>query len=125
MWWHGDALADHPLLLPVFIVVYFLASIGGYHTGARLAAQGRAGAARAIFVGSCLFFIGWMAFQPARTLKLGTYREWVEGRAVWMWHDAGFMTLLGVAFVLFVAAQWTFYRALAHRASRAGIGSAV
>ncbi|MGH9311280.1 MAG: hypothetical protein ACRD1U_18025 [Vicinamibacterales bacterium] len=125
MWWHGDALTDHTLLLPIFIVVYFAASIAGYHTGARLVEAGRSQAARAIFVGSCVFFAGWMALQPARTLKLGTYREWVEGRAVWMWQDGGFMTLLGVAFVLFVAAQWGFYRALASLASQAGVRSVV
>lgn len=120
MWWHGDALTDHTLLLPAFIIIYFAASIAGYHTGARLVEAGRPRAARAIFVGSCVFFAGWMALQPARTLTLGTYREWVEGRAVWMWHDGRFMSLLGVAFVLFVATQWAFYRALARRASQAG-----
>jgi hypothetical protein len=123
MWWHGDALTDHTLLLPIFLIVYFLASIGGYHTGARLVQQGRTRAARAIFVASCVFFIGWMALQPARTLKLGTYREWVDGRATWMWHDAQFMALLGIAFVLFVAAQWIFYRALARRSNEAAGGA--
>jgi hypothetical protein len=109
MWWHGDALTDYPTLLPIFLIMYFASSVCGYHAGAWLVVRGRAGAAKGIFIASCLFFIGWMALQPHRTLMLGTYREWIEGRAVWIWHDSRFMALLGVSFVLFVAALWMFY----------------
>jgi hypothetical protein len=119
MWWHGDALTDHPAMLPAFVVLYFAASISGYDVGARLTAAGRSGAARAIFVGACVFFAAWMALQPGRTLVLGTYRDWIEGRASWIWNDARFMALLGAAFVLFVVALRLFYRAVQREAAEA------
>jgi hypothetical protein len=58
-----------------------------------------------------------MAIQPGRTLVLGTYQEWLDGRAVWIWHDTRFMALLGTAFVLFVVALRMFYRAIQREAA--------
>ena len=116
MWWHGDALTDYPLLLPFFVVIYFASSLAGYQTGVSLVLRGRSRVAWGIFLASCAFFAGWMALQPRRTLMLGTYREWVEGRGTWIWHDHGFMALLGLAFVQFaVTARW-FYRSIQREA---------
>ena len=123
MWWHGNSLTDHPTMLPVFLVAYFAASLGGYHTGIQLVLRNRAAVARGLFVGSFVFFLAWMALQPGRTLVLGTYDDWVSGRATWIWLDQRFMALLGAAFVLFWAALWLFYRAV-QRESRAAVARA-
>lgn len=120
MWWHGDTLTDHPILLPAFMVLYFLSCVGGFHTGVWLVVRGRAGVAKGIFLASCLFFAGWMAVQPYRTMTLGTYQEWTEGRAIWMWNDLRFMTLLGVAFVAFVVALRLFLVSVKREAEQAG-----
>jgi hypothetical protein len=117
MWWHGDSLLDHPIFLPAFMVLYFLSCIGGYQAGVWLVERGRTGLARAVFYGGCAFFAGWMFLQPHRTLTLGTYQEWVDGRAVWIWTDTTFMTLLGVAFVAFVVALRIFLAGLRRRAA--------
>jgi hypothetical protein len=112
MWWHGDAITDHPLLLPIFVVVYFVAALSGYATGVALVVRGNSRAAFGIFLASCAFFAGWMGFQPHRTLMLGTYREWVEGRGIWIWHDKGFMTMLGLSFLQFAVAARYIYKYL-------------
>jgi hypothetical protein len=119
MWWHGDALSDHPTLLPAFVIAYFAASLSGYHTGAWLVVRGRSRAALGVFLAGCAFFVGWIATQPHRTLTLGTYRDWIDGRAVWIWHDQRFMMLLGSAFVLFVVALRMFYAAVQKEAREA------
>jgi hypothetical protein len=124
MWWHGDTLSDHPTMLPVFVVSYFTASLCGYHLGAWLVLRGRTRIAKGIFVASCLFFAGWMALQPYRTLTLGTYTEWVAGRAVWIWQDQRFMALLGASFVMFVAAARMFYVAVRAEAASASTPNA-
>ena len=76
MFWHGESLTDYPALLPVFLILYFVANIAGFQTGAWLVLQGRARLARLIFVAAFTYFALWMAFQPYRTLSLGTFDEW-------------------------------------------------
>ena len=80
MWWTGTSITDYPWLLPVFLVAYFVANIAGFHVGARLVINGRSRGPWLLFAGGFVFFGCWMAFQPYRTLTLGTYAEW-EARA--------------------------------------------
>jgi len=119
MWWTGDSITDHPVVLPAFVVVYFLANVAGFHAGARLVQRGRTAAARGAFVGGFAFFAAWVAVQPYRTLSLGTYNQWKAATAPWIWSDPGFLSLLcGAALLYFAALAWVF-RAL-QRESRAG-----
>lgn len=119
MWWHGDSLSDHPAMLPAFVAAYFASSLSGYHLGAWLVLRGRTAAAKMVFLLSCVYFALWMALQPYRTLTLGTYTEWIEGRAVWIWHDSRFMALLGAGFVMFAASVRLFYVAVRREAEAA------
>lgn len=119
MWWHGDTLSDHPAMLPAFVAAYFASSLGGYHLGAALVLRGRTGAAKMVFLLSCVYFALWMALQPYRTLTLGTYSEWAAGQAVWIWHDSRFMALLGAGFVMFAVSVRLFYVAVRREAEEA------
>ena len=76
MWWTGDSITDYPWLLPAFLTAYFVACIGGFHVGSLLVRQGRTRAVWMLFIGGFAFFGAWMAFQPYRTLTLGSYGEW-------------------------------------------------
>ena len=76
MWWKGDSITDYPWLLPAFLTAYFVACIGGFHVGSLLVRQGRTRAVWMLFIGGFAFFGAWMAFQPYRTLTLGSYGEW-------------------------------------------------
>lgn len=119
MWWHGDSLAEYPWLLPLFITGYFVMNVAGFHVGTVLVKRGQTRVAWGIFLASFAFFFGWMAVQPSRTLKLGTYREWQAGHAVWIWTDPGLVALLAGDFVFFVAVLWRVYRALQREAAAA------
>jgi hypothetical protein len=116
MWWTGDSLEDYPALLPAFLILYFLANVAGFHTGAWLVKRGRTGAPWLLFAGGFAFFGLWMALQPYRTLSLGTYQEWRAGTARWIWTDTGFIALLGAAMLTFFIALAWVYRALQREA---------
>jgi hypothetical protein len=117
MWWHGDSVTDHPTIMPAFVLAFFASSLSGYHFGVWLVTRGKAWAAWGVFWASWAFFVLWMALQPHRTMVLGTYREWAEGRAVWMWTDKGFMATLGASFVTFAIGARLLYVALRREAS--------
>ena len=70
-----------------------------------------------LFVGGFAFFGAWMAFQPYRTLTLGTYAEWEAETARWIWTDPGFVALLTGAMVVFFVALRIVYRALQREAA--------
>ena len=119
MWWTGDSITDYPWLLPVFLVAYFVANIAGFHVGARLVTNGRSRGPWLLFAGGFVFFGCWMAFQPYRTLTLGTYAEWEARAARWIWTDLGFVGLLMGAMVVFFVALHIVYRALQREAVKA------
>jgi len=122
MWWRGDSITDYPTLLPAFLVLYFLANLAGFHTGAWLVGRGRARTARGIFVGSFVYFAAWMALQPYRTLSLGTFQQWQAGTAPWVWTDPQFMGVLATGMVVFFAVIAWCYRALQRAASTGAAG---
>ena len=112
MWWTADSITDYPWLLPGFLAAYFVANIAGFHVGARLAQRGRTRTIWTIFLGGFAFFGAWMAFQPYRTLSLGSYAEWQRGEARWIWTDPGFVALLTGDMIFFFVVLWVIYRAL-------------
>ena len=120
MWWTGDSITDHPAVLPVFLVLYFLSNVAGFHAGARLVQRGRTRAAWAAFVGGFMFFGAWVAVQPYRTLSLGTYREWKAGSAPWIWSDVGFVALLSGAALVFFAVLTVVFLALRRESEMSG-----
>jgi hypothetical protein len=121
MWWTGTSITEYPWLLPLFLTAYFAANIAGFHTGAALVRHGRRRAPWLLFAGGFAFFGGWMAFQPYRTLTLGTYADWQSGRAPWIWTDAGFVALLTGAMVVFFVALYFVYKALQREAASAAL----
>jgi hypothetical protein len=110
MWWHGESLLEYPWLLPGFVLLYFSANLAGFAVGAWLTTTGRASIARAIFWLSLVFFGGWMAVQPARTLTIGTYQQWAAGQAPWMWSDVGLAWLLAISFFVIFGVLYVMYR---------------
>jgi hypothetical protein len=124
MWWKGSSITEYPWLLPAFLAAYFLANIAGYHLGTRLVQQGKRAAVWMLFAGGFAFFAAWMAFQPYRTLTLGTYTEWQEGTARWVWSDPGFVGLLTGAMVVFFIALRIVYKTLQMEAAGANPVSA-
>ena len=119
MFWHGESLTDYPALLPIFLILYFATNIAGFSTGAWLVLHGRARLARLIFVAAFTYFALWMAFQPYRTLSLGTFEEWKAGTAPWIWTDTWFMGVLAVGAVVFFAGITVVYRSLKREALEA------
>lgn len=117
MWWTGESITEYPWLLPVFLVAYFVANVGGFHVGATLVRQGRTRVPWLLFAGGFAFFGAWMAFQPYRTLTLGTYAEWQSHAAPWIWSNPGFVALLMGAMVVFFVALYFVYRALDREAA--------
>jgi hypothetical protein len=126
MWWTGTSITEYPWLLPAFLALYFVANIAGFHVGARAVQQGRTRLPWLLFAGGFLFFGAWMAFQPYRTLTLGTYAEWEARSARWIWTEPSFVGLLTGAMVVFFVALHFVYRRLereAAAATSAGVGS--
>ena len=119
MFWHGESLTDYPALLPVFLILYFLANIAGFSTGAWLVLHGRARLARLIFVAAFTYFALWMALQPYRTLSLGTFDEWRSGAAPWIWTDSWFMGVLAAGALVFFVGITVIYRSLEREARQA------
>jgi hypothetical protein len=117
MWWTADSITDYPWLLPGFLAAYFLANAAGFHVGTRLAQGGRTRAIWLLFLGGFVFFGAWMAFQPYRTLTLGTYAEWQAGTARWIWTDAAFVSLLAGDMIFFFIVLALIYRALMREAA--------
>ena len=117
MFWHGESLTDYPALLPLFLILYFATNIAGFHTGAWLVLHGRARLARLIFVAAFTYFALWIAFQPYRTLSLGTFAEWEAGTARWIWTSTWFMGVLAVGAVVFFVGITAMYRSLKQEAS--------
>jgi hypothetical protein len=120
MWWTGSSITEYPWLLPGFLAAYFIANIAGFHLGAQLVRQGRSRVPWLLFAGGFAFFGAWMAFQPYRTLTLGTYDEWQTRAARWIWTEPAFVGLLMGAMVVFFVALHIVYRALQREAARAG-----
>ena len=116
MWWRAGSITEYPWFLPVFLVVYFMANIAGFHLGARLVRGGFTRAPWLLFAGGFAFFGAWMAVQPYRTLTLGTYAEWEARAARWIWTDPGFVGLLMAAMVIFFVALHIVFRALEREA---------
>lgn len=120
MWWTGSSITDYPWLLPAFLTAYFASNVAGFHVGARLVQNGRTRLVWLLFAGGFAFFGAWMAFQPYRTLTLGTYAEWQAGTARWIWTDMAFLSLLGGDMVFFFVVLAWVYRALQREAAHRG-----
>ena len=112
MWFHEDSLADYPALLPLFVLAYILLNVAGYHYGTKLVRQGKTKLCWAIFFASCAFFVGWIALQPDRTLRLGTYQEWLAGATPYVWQDTTLISVVTFGAVSFNIALIAVYRFL-------------
>ena len=112
MWFHKDSLADYPALLPLFVLAYIFLNVAGYHYGTTLVRRGKTGSAWMIFFAACAFFTGWIAFQPDRTLRLGTYQEWLAGGTPYVWQDTTLFSVVTFGAITFNIALVVVYRFL-------------
>jgi hypothetical protein len=108
MWWHADSVAAYPLYVPIFLVVFFGVANLGFILGYRLVRAGRLWANRAIYLGILAFSGIWIFGQVNRSFKLGTYNDWVAGRAPWFYEDGTFLFMLIFTIVVWAAALAVF-----------------
>jgi hypothetical protein len=111
MWWHADSVAAYPWFIPIFWLLITACTVGGFAAGARLVRAGRADANRALFSSMFVLAFLWIAVQPGRTLRLGTYAQWLAGDTPWMWQDASF-----IGFVIVITVAWAIGLAVSCRA---------
>ena len=111
MWWTEDSVAEYPLFLPIFFVLYFVCNWAGFAVGARLVRQGREKWSLGIFIAAWVFFIGWIALQPEHTLRDGSHSDWSAGLAPWIHETPLLGTLIGAFVVFWIGLIW-FYRDL-------------
>jgi hypothetical protein len=112
MWFHKDSLADYPALLPLFVLAYVVLNVAGYHYGTVLVRRGQTRKAWMIFYAACAFFVGWIALQPHRTLRLGTYQEWLAGGTPYVWQDKSLFAVVMFGAISFNIALVVVYRFL-------------
>jgi hypothetical protein len=112
MWFHKDSLADYPALLPLFVLAYVVLNVAGYHYGTILVRRGETRKAWMIFYAACAFFVGWIALQPHRTLRLGTYQEWLAGGTPYVWQDKALFAVVMFGAISFNIALIVVYRYL-------------
>lgn len=96
MWWHADTLSDVPWLAPALIVATGAALNAGFLTSRRLVRAGRVGTSRIISIATIVFAVAWILATGDRTSRLGTYSEWLAGRAPRAVDDPHFVRTLGV-----------------------------
>ena len=101
MWWHADSVAAYPYYVPILLVVFFGAANGGFLMGSWLVRRGRPGVNRAIYLLILAYSGTWIFAQFGRTARLGTYEDWVAGRAAWFYTDSTFVVML-----VFTLAVW-------------------
>jgi hypothetical protein len=94
MWWHEDSVTAYPYFVAIFIVIFFLAANAGFLLGCRLVKAGRLWTNRAVYLGIMAYSGIWIFAQFGRSARLGSYREWKEGRAPWFYEDQTFLTML-------------------------------
>jgi hypothetical protein len=112
MWWHADSISAYPFYVPIFLVVFFAAANGGFLLGSRLVRAGRLTANRIVYLGILAYSAIWIFAQVNRTFKLGTYRDWVEGRAPWFYEDRTFLFMLVFTLVVFGGGLLAFFVSL-------------
>ena len=112
MWWHQDSLADYPALLPLFVLGYIGLNVAGYHYGVQLVRRGQTRTAWTVFYAASAFFVGWIALQPDRTLRLGTYQEWLAGPTPYVWEDTTLVSVLAFCAITCGIALIAVYRYL-------------
>jgi hypothetical protein len=108
MWWHADSAAAYPYFVPILMVVFFAAANGGFLLGAWLVRRGRPGVNRAIYLGILAYSAIWIFGQLNRTPRLGTYADFVAGRAPWFYTDSTFVFMLVFTIVVWVVGMLVF-----------------
>jgi len=91
MWWQADSVLAYPFYLPIFVVLFFAAGNTGFLLGKSLVVRGYIWGNRFVYVGIGVYVAIWTFAQTDRTLRLGTYQQWVEGQAPWFWQDSTFV----------------------------------
>ena len=101
MWWHEDTVSAYPYLVIIVMALFFLAAVGGFLLGYRLVRVGRVWTNRAVYLAILAYSGIWIFGQTNRSFRLGSYTDWVEGRAPWFYEDRTFLFML-----IFTLAVW-------------------
>jgi hypothetical protein len=100
LWWHGDSVADYPLLLPGLIVALTASVNAGFLVGKSLVLRERQRTIWAIYLATAVFCVWWLIAMGDRVSRLGTYREFAAGQAPPITTDPTFMTVLAINLVV-------------------------
>lgn len=119
MWWHRDSVADYPLYLPLFLLVFFLAANSGFLLGVALVRARRIKLVRGIYLGILTASAIWILAQLHNTAKLGSYAQWRAGQAPWFWQDKRFLFMLIFVMILWMSGLGGFYVKLYREGKRA------
>ena len=111
-WWTKDSVDAYPFFVPIFLLVFFAAGNLGFWMGNCLVKSGRLKANRAIYIGILIFSAIWILSQTGRTLRVGTYSEWSQGKAVWFYQDHMFFFMLVFTLLVWGIGLFLFYRHL-------------
>jgi hypothetical protein len=118
LWWHGDSIAEYPLLLPGLLVIFTLAVNAGFLTGKWLVLRGRQRTIWGLYAAAAAFSFGWLVVLGDRLSRLGTYREFVAGQAPRWTDDATFLSMLGLNLVVTIGALAVFIVRLVQEGNR-------
>ncbi|HVN82053.1 MAG TPA: hypothetical protein VMW38_23925 [Terriglobia bacterium] len=100
MWWHEDSVSAYPYLVVIVIALFFMAAVGGFLLGYRLVRMGRIWPNRIIYLAILVYSGIWIFGQVNRSFRLGTYTDWVDGRAPWFYEDPTFLFMLILTLVV-------------------------
>ncbi|MGA2738273.1 MAG: hypothetical protein ABSG65_12600 [Bryobacteraceae bacterium] len=112
MWWHAGSVSDYPYYLAIFLLLFFAAGVSGFVIGAALVAKGRLWGNRAVYIGVFVYAGIWIFGQTNSTFKLGTYQEWIEGKAPWFYTDPTFFRMLALTVAIWAIGLAVFARQL-------------
>ncbi|HZP02007.1 MAG TPA: hypothetical protein VFD30_17110 [Terriglobia bacterium] len=118
MWWTEDSVTAYPFFVPVFLVIFFLAGLGGFFVGKKLVTRGRLLANRIIYLGITLFSLIWVFGQTGRTFRAGTYSQWKAQQAPLFYQDHTFLAMFIISMVVWLAGVFGFYINLRREGAR-------
>jgi hypothetical protein len=112
MFWIKGSISAYPLYIPLFTIIFFLAANGGFLLGNSLVRAGKIWPNRIVYLAILAYSGLWILLQPSRTLHVGTYEEWAEGKAVWFFQDRIFLLALIVTIAIWAVPLFLYCRHL-------------
>jgi hypothetical protein len=118
MGWAKGSISAYPLYIPIFTIIFFLAANGGFLLGNSLVRAGKLWSNRIVYLAILAYSALWILLQPSRTLHVGTYEEWAEGKAVWFFQDRTFLMALIITIAVWAVSLFLYCRHLINEGNR-------